>query len=159
MARNAAQKKTKPEADETPAETPAHIVIAESTMLGDMMNCVLNQVKAIPKPWEKLGEAEQADYLDSIEAQMRNAVRQAVHIINAQERIVIPAMVDKVTFKDGVQAVLQLPKGADGRHELSDAEGHLVQILILDTSGIGEDEGKPQPEKDQKTLPLQDSRH
>lgn len=131
----------------------AAVEVAENTMLGDMMHCVLSQVKAIQKPWEALGETEQEDYLLSIEAQMRMAVKQAVRIILAQERVVISATVNKVVFKDGVKAEVELLPSSPGRHDLADAEGQIVQILIAHTKHLTEgDQNKPKAERDQRDL-------
>lgn len=62
----------------------SYIEIAENTLLGDLMRCVIEQIKVLPKPWDALSEAEQQDYLDRIEVQVADAVRQAVKIIASQ---------------------------------------------------------------------------
>jgi len=128
--------------------------MTEATMLGALMQCVLEQCKALPKPWQALGEIEQGEYLARVELQCRNTVRQAIRLICAQDRVVIPATVNKVVFKDGVKAELELTPGAPGRHDLADAEGQIVHILIVDTTALDSSEGKPKPEKDQRDLPL-----
>lgn len=130
--------------------------MTETTMLGALMHCVVEQCKALPKSWQQLSEAEQRDYLARVEAQCRSAVRQAVHILVAQDRVVIPATVNKVVFKDGVSAEVKLSPGAPGRHDLADAEGEIVHILIIDNTALNSDQGKPKPEKDQRDLPLDD---
>lgn len=100
--------------------------MTEATMLGTLMQCVIEQVKVLPKPWQALSESQQREYLDRVEAQMRDAVKRAVFLLAAQESVTIPATVTKVVFKDGVKAELELTPGAPGRHDLADAEGETV---------------------------------
>ena len=100
------------------------------------MACVKEQVKALPRSWQELNESQQRDYLYRIEVQCRDAVRQAIAIIMAQDMITVNAMVESVTFKDGVKAVLKLTRGADGCHELADSEGAVVKIVIAHTDHL-----------------------
>ena len=78
-----------------------HIEISENTLLGDLMKCVIEQIKVLPKPWDALSEAEQQDYLDRVELQVSEAVRKTVAIVTSKEMINVPATIDSVTFKDG----------------------------------------------------------
>jgi hypothetical protein len=155
MAGKSAAKKNPPKGKTQPAieEAPTFVEVAEETFLGDLMQCVLNQVKAIQKPWQQLSEAEQDSYLLSMEAQMRDATRKAMSIITAQDRTVLPVKVIKVVFKDGVKAEVELVAGSPGRHELADSEGTIVQIMIADIEHLtGGREGVPTADKDQPSL-------
>lgn len=137
----------------TPPEVEA---MTEATMVGALMQCVVEQLKVLPKPWQALGEREQQEFLDRVQGQVEGAVKKAVFLLAAQDRVVIPATVNKVVFKDGVKAELELAPGAPGRHDLADAEGELVYILIGDNTALESRAGRPKAEKDQRDLPLND---
>lgn len=150
--------KTKKAAD-TYSETDPHgiaqdalINVAEETMLGDLMNCIKEQVKALPKPWQQLSESQQYDYLDRIEQQCRAAVTQAVNIIMSQGKVTVEAIVEQVTFKDGVKVVMKMMKGTTGVHDLADSEGQAVLIIVANTDHLTRENGKPVPDKDQPPL-------
>lgn len=149
--KQADKRKSQQEAEEALAQE--YTDLAEQTFLGDLMQCVLDQVKAIQKPWQTLPEAEQDSYLNSMEAQLREATRKAMRILTAQDQTVIPIKVIKVVFKDGVKAEVELVAGSPGRHELADSEGQIVQLLIADIGHLTAGrEGIPQADKDQPGL-------
>lgn len=129
--------------------------MTEATMLGDLMQCIVEQCKALPKPWQALSEAQQRDYLERVEKQVRESIKKAIFLLAAQESIVVPAIVNKVVFKDSVTVELKLTPGASGRHDIADAEGDVVHIMIIDQAALEGCEGKPIPEKDQRELPIE----
>lgn len=136
---------------------PEHVTLAEKTFLGDLMTCVVEQVKVLPKSWQQLSEAEQRDYLYRVEAQMRQATKKALQILMAQDMQMVPAQVESVTFKEGVKVVLKMMSGTEGRHAIADAEGSVVNVVIGHTDHLTQGGGKPEPEKDQPDLPLDDT--
>lgn len=133
---------------------PQEIQIGEKTMLGDLMKVVVEQLKALPKPWQSLSESEQGHFLGRIELQCADAVRQAIRIIAAKGQINVPATVESVTFKDGVKAVLKLVSATEGSLDLALAAGHIVAIIIPQGDHLVEGDGKPEPEPDQRALSL-----
>ncbi|MTI13809.1 DNA translocase FtsK [Sansalvadorimonas verongulae] len=114
-------------------EALAAIDVAETTMLGDLIKVVVDEMKAMPDVWQKLPEVQQQEVIDRVQKQCQSAVVQAVHIIASQDRATLNATVDTVTFKDGVKAVLKMPGNTPGRHDLADAEGEIVMIVIPET--------------------------
>lgn len=131
------------------------VLVGEVTMLGDLMNIVVEQLKVLPKPWESLSEDGQRAFLDRIELQCAEAIRQAVRIISSRGMTNVPATVDSVTFKDGVKAVLKLVSLTDGAIELAKAEGHIVSIIIPEADHLAESTaGKPEAEPDQRAMKL-----
>jgi len=129
------------------------IEISENTMLGDLMKCVIEQVKVLPKPWDALSENEQRDYLDRVELQVADAVRQAIRIITSQGHNMVPAKVDSVTYKDGCKVVLKAVGGIENTIHLAEAEGQFVNVIIP-AAELLNGSGKPQPEPDQRGLEL-----
>lgn len=128
-------------------QIPAPEVCA-ATMLGDLMKIVIDQVKAIQKPWEELSEGEQANYLDSIEFQCKRLINAAVDIIASDNMVTLTGEIDKVVFKDGVTATLKIGKGDPAVLDLAQAQGQMVKIVVLDTEQY-EADGSTMPEADQ----------
>lgn len=129
------------------------IEVSEQTMLGDLMKCVIEQVKVLPKPWDALSEDEQREYLDRVDLQVADAVRQAISIINSQGNISVPAKVESVTYKDGCKVVLKAVGDITNTIHLAEAEGSFVNVIIP-ADGLINDNGKPEPEPDQRGLEL-----
>jgi hypothetical protein len=141
----------------TVSEPENQIQIGETTMLGDLMKVVIEQLKVMPKPWDALSEKEQQEFLNRVELQVADAIRQAVRIITARGQTNVPATVDSVTFKDGVKAVLKLVSLTEGAIDLAKAEGSIVSIIIPNTDDlIGGDDGKPKADPDQRAMELGD---
>ncbi len=130
-----------------------YIEVAEKTMLGDMMRCVIEQIKLLPKPWDALSENEQREYLDRVDLQVADAVRQAVDIISSMGHNRVPAKVDSMTYKDGCKVVLKALGDITNTIHLAEAEGQYVSVVIPIDGAIGE-EGKPAPDPDQRGLDL-----
>ncbi|MDP1931946.1 MAG: hypothetical protein Q8L60_10860 [Gammaproteobacteria bacterium] len=132
----------------------SYIDIAETTMLGDLMKCVVEQLKVLPKAWQAMSEQEQQETLDRIELQTADAVRQAVRIISSHGQINVPAKIESVTYKDGCKVVLKAVGGIANTIHLAEAEGQIVAVIIPETENLLGDEGKPEADPDQRGLEL-----
>lgn len=122
------------------------------TMLGDLMKCVIEQYKALTKPWQAMTEAQQRVEIERAENYVRDAITKAVTIISVGDYKSIDAHVESVTFKQGVKAVIQLPRGVEGVHDLADSEGQVVKIVIANTEGFLSNRGKPKEDPDQAEI-------
>lgn len=129
------------------------IEVSEQTMLGDLMKCVIEQVKVLPKPWDALSEHEQREYLDRVDLQVADAVRQAISIISSQGHNMVPAKIESVTYKDGCKVVLKAIGDIVTTIHLAEAEGQIVNIIIP-VAELLSDNGKPEPDPDQRGLEL-----
>lgn len=129
--------------------------IARESLLGDLMHSMLDEVKAIPDVWQKLPQYKQDQVLARIEGRSRTILGRVVEIIAADARPSIPANVESVTVKDGIKAVLAVSRSSPQRHDLVDAQGSAVMIVIADAEPYTGGE-KPKSERDQGTLPLGD---
>lgn len=129
--------------------------IARETMLGDLMQSIIDEMKAMPDVWPKLSESKQDQVIYRVECMSRRVVGKAVEIIAADARPSIAAVVESVTVKDGIKAVLTVSRTSSQRHELVDAQGSAVMIVIADAEPYTGGE-KPKSERDQGTLPLGD---
>src|SRR5690606_30910002 len=100
------------------SEQNESIDVAEETMAGDLMSFLRDELKAAPDVWQKMSEEQQENVIYRAENRVLTAVKKAVQIIASADRPTISATVESVTVKDGIKAVLTLPKYDAQRHEL-----------------------------------------
>lgn len=128
--------------------------VAASTMLGDLMTLVLDELKAAPDVWQKLGEVDQDAIIDRVRRRCESAVEDCVRIIATQGFARIRASVESVTVKDGIKAVVALSKHDANRHELVDAQGSSVFIVLADVEQFSGGTAGIKAEPDQGSLTL-----
>ena len=112
----------------------APVDIAEETMLGDLMSLTLDELKHAQDAWQKLSEADQDATIDRIEARTRQAIVSAVRMIATQGFVRLPATLESVTVKDSIKATLSIAKTDPSRHELFDATGCVLTVVLADIS-------------------------
>lgn len=127
------------------------IAIAKKTMLGDMIKFCVDEIKKVPMGWGVLPEAKQKDVIDRLAYECERAVERVVYLIASNDRPHIIASLESVTFKDGVKMALEINKMDANRHELADAQGGNVVIVIPRISDhlVGD---RPKAEPDQPRL-------
>lgn len=130
------------------------IEVAKETMLGDLMKCLIEQIKVCPKSWSQMSQTEQQEALDRMELQVSDAVRQVVRIIMSENTVNVPAKIESVTYKDGCKVVLKAIGPIENTIHLAEAEGKIVSVIIPDTDGMLNGDGKPEAEPDQRGLEL-----
>lgn len=106
------------------------VSVSEKFLLGDLIAATMQEIKAMPFAWGVLPEKDQQKVIDKLTGRVTEAVRQAVLIIAADARPHLVADVESITFKDGIKAVLQVAKQSADRHELADATGSMVMIVL-----------------------------
>lgn len=137
-------------------EKAGAITIGETTMLADLMACVIQELKVLPKAWDSMSKSEQDEVIERIEKQMREAADQAINIIASCGMAEVSGTVDEVKFKGGARAVITFASVNQGVHSLADAQGHFVKIIIPETEDLVNDSDKPVGEADQRALKLGD---
>lgn len=140
---------------EEAAAAAGAVEVAEATLLGDMIQTCVDELKASKDVWQKLSERDQQDALFRLRCRCESAVRKAITILASADRPTIFATLEQVTVKDGIKAVLKLDKHDPQRHELTDATGRQVLIVVQAAEQHLGGEG-PKPDADQKGLPLAD---
>jgi len=114
-----------------------------------LLAALVDEIRQQTKPWSELTQFEQNQVIYRLKNRVRNEVVEAVNIIAAAERPVLQATVEQVVFKGGIKATLVMNAGDPAAHDLADAAGHRVLIVITkpdeDTEGMDDIEG----EKDQ----------
>lgn len=121
-------------------------------LLGVVRDWLIGEIKTLPKPWQQMNEAEQQRIISRVTDQADRLVTAAVEVVAAGGRPVIPAMLDSIKIKDGVQATITMSKHDEHRHELFDAQGSRVYLSVVETSPYTGVESELTPEPDQPDL-------
>lgn len=133
----------------------AVIAVAKKTMVGDLRDVCLQIIKdpkLTGKAWKDMNEAQQKDVVSTITHRMEDAVVQAVQVIAANGQRQVIGTLEQVTNKDGMKSVIKTSAFDDLRHELNDAVGSAVAIVLSGADefvGVGD---KPKIDKDQPDL-------
>lgn len=136
--------------DTAETETPA--LIAADTMLGDLMACLIDEFKSAPDVWQKMPENQQQDVIYRVQQRVQENIRAAVEIIASANRPTIVATVESVTVKEAIKAVVTLPKSDAQRHNLFDAAGMSVLLIVGGASEFYGGTDQVQPDPDQPAL-------
>lgn len=128
------------------------VELARETLLGDLMSLVIEELKAAPDVWQKLSEHKQDAVIGRVHQRVSDAVRQAVELIASNGRTAIPATLEQVTVKDGIKGVVTVSRTDPNRHDLADAVGRAVMIVVADPAEFSGGAGDVKPDPDQQPL-------
>jgi len=125
------------------------------TLGKDLLSALVLEMKMMPDTWVKLSEKKQNDIIDRLRNRVDASVKMAVHLIAANGRTVVQGDLDKITIKDGAQALIKIGKSVSALHELAEAQGKAVLLVLSGdeseyTSGMDEVHG----ESDQRAFDL-----
>jgi ribosome modulation factor len=120
----------------------------------DLLSALVTELKLLPDVWVKLSKAKQDDIIDRLRDRITSNVGMAVHTLASAGRTVVSGDLDQITIKDGVKAVIKFGANAPSLHELYEASGKAVLVVVASaddhTGGMDEVEG----EVDQRGLDL-----
>ncbi len=120
----------------------------------DLLSALVTELKLLPAVWAKLPQKKQDDILDRLRARVESNVGMAVHMLAAQGRVTVVGDLDQITIKDGVKAVVKFSPAAPSLHQLYEAAGKAVLVIVASgedhTGGMDEVKG----EADQRAMDL-----
>lgn len=129
---------------------------AQEELAGKLLAMCVGQLEGLKNPWNMTSEKNQEVVLNKMREVIDKGVHNAVLVIATQRRQALHATVEGVTFKDGIKATLSLSKAEPGRHELADAEGSTVLLIIANPEQFAGGAEKVQAKPDQNPLPLEE---
>lgn len=118
-----------------------------------LMKSIIRAMKEMPKPWKQLKEGEQDGVIAKLDYDVKEALRSAVMLIAADGRPNIVVQLEQVVFKDSIKATVTLSKAGESRHQLADAVGGSVILVIADAQPYTKGK-RPEPEPEQQGLNL-----
>lgn len=139
--------------DDDAGATEETINTVTGTHYENMMRKLLVVVKGMPKTWKQLTEVQQDNVLAEFDQYVKESLRNAVRDMAGADFPAIQATLDQVVIKDGFKAVLKMGQSIPHRHELADAEGTTVTLILADASEYVKGE-RPKAEPMQQDLGL-----
>jgi ribosome modulation factor len=128
--------------------------MTSETVGRDLLQALVQEVKLLPDVWAKIAKAKQDDVIDRLRNRVETNVKMAIHLISAEGRTVVAGDLDQITIKDGVKAVVKFGVNAANLHELYEASGKAVLVVVANpaqhTGGMDEIKG----ESDQRAMDL-----
>lgn len=128
--------------------------VATDTLKGDVRDFLLDNLKHIGKPWQQMGELEQEEQIDRATRAAETFVRKCVVTVAAKDQASMIGTLDSVTVKDGFKAVIKLSKTDKSRHELVDAQGQTVLIVVADAEQFSGEREPAKADPDQQDFGL-----
>jgi ribosome modulation factor len=120
----------------------------------DLLNALVTELKLLPDVWVKLPKTRQDDVIDRLRKRVESNVKMAVHLLSSKGRTVVAGDLDQITIKDGVKAVIKFSSTAPHLHELYEASGKPVLVVVAGaeehTGGMDQVQG----EADQRSFDL-----
>lgn len=108
--------------------------LASEQLLAELMSIALDELKLGNEPWQRLSQNAQDDAIERVEKRCKAAVQQTVHLISSRGFVRMPATLDQLVAKDGLKATLSLNKLDPHRHELLDAQGSVITLVLASAS-------------------------
>ncbi|WP_431206762.1 ribosome modulation factor [Burkholderia cepacia] len=135
--------------------TDKHVLQMTAESIGkDLLSALVTEIKLLPDLWVKLSEKKQNDVIDRLRARVEHNVKMATHLIASDGRVVVQGDLVQITIKDGVKAAVEFSSAAPNLHDLYDAQGKAVLLVVANatahTGGMDEVRG----ETDQRGLDL-----
>jgi hypothetical protein len=122
------------------------------TLMGDLRDAILSQLKALKHPWQLLKEDDQRSVIFATESMARNLVCQAIELVATRGHPALPARLVKAQLKDGMQCQIDFSRHDPQRNELLDHIGKPVMVVLADSSTFMGQTQEAKPEPDQSSL-------
>lgn len=130
--------------------------IAADTLIHDLMNAYLAEVRNAPDQWHALDETEQQAAIDRTHVRIRTAVLGAIEILSGSGFTRVPAQLKKISVGDNAfDVALIVNKAATGRHEMIDHQGGHVTIVLANAAAWAEQKHHHKPDANQGQLDLE----
>lgn len=120
----------------------------------DLLSALLGEIRLLPKPWDQLTQSKQDDIIDRLRKRVETNVKMAVHLLASEGRTVVVGDLEQITIKDGAKAVIKIGRGAESLHELYDAQGQSVLVIVADACGHTAGMDGITGEEDQRAMDL-----
>ncbi len=135
-------------------ETRETLEMTAGTIGRDILTALMQEIKLLPDVWAKVPQSKQDDVIERLRNRVDVGVKMAVHLIASNGRTVVAGDLEQITIKDGAKAVIKIGRGAESLHELYEAQGQQVLVVVSGahehTAGMDEIRG----ESDQRAMDL-----
>lgn len=108
------------------------LAIAADTMAHDFVAAFLQELRGMPDHWARINAERQQAILEKLKEKIRAGTGRAVQIMLRSEFPAVQADLESITWKNGLSASLKIPKDALYRHQVCDAVGTAVLVVVAD---------------------------
>lgn len=128
---------------------PSPIELASETLGHDLLQVLLQEVRALPDVWPKLNEKKQAAVIERFTSTVTRAATHAVKLIAAGGNPTMSGILESVAIKDGIKATFKVSQADPMRHELIDSQGKVCLLVVANAADHlgGMDQVKPDPDQ------------
>lgn len=141
--------KKKPQTRPEELTDDEQITLAAETLSGDIRDFLLDRLRNMKKPYAAMSEDDQADVIHQATEAAERLVQQVVVLIASQGRKAIVGNLLQVTRKDSIKAVCEFAKTDELRHDLFDAQGSAVLLVVADARPFTGEQNPANPDPDQ----------
>ena len=132
------------------------IDLAERTLLGDMRDALIEWDRRQTKVWRDLSENDQRNMALSRNQLCVDVIRGCAGIMLSRGVVEVRGEVAKVDITDkGIVAKMAFRRGDERRHDLYDAQGSIVTVMLADVQRFMGERGPAAVVPDQPGLPLE----
>lgn len=121
---------------QTPVEpTPSSVYVAKesaATLGRDLVNLVLGALQRLPARWDAMTEEQQNVTIVEVREAAHGFIGRAMFALYAGDVPAITASLGTVSFGDSIGAKVSVARRDPSRHQLADASGQAVVLLIVD---------------------------
>lgn len=103
--------------------------VAADTVGANLLQAIVDELDAL-EPWRKLDTLSQDSMISRLRDRVTVEVSRALRVILAGDYPACAATLTGVTFADGIAVKLRVDKTAHHRHELADATGQSVLVVM-----------------------------
>jgi len=106
--------------------------LAQANLGRDLLKAMVDVIRTAQKPWHAISQAEQEQLIDRLRDETDDMVRKAINTLLTGEFPAVGGKVHQVVFSGGIKCTLIIDALAKYRHELADAEGTNVLVVVAD---------------------------
>lgn len=114
-------------------ENPLALIELTADSLGrDLLATVIDELQKARYSWSELSEVQQNASIERMRGQVRNIITSGLNVLFRGAFPACEATLDSITVKRGLQVKLSIAKGARNWHDVIEAEGAKVLLVIAD---------------------------
>lgn len=115
-----------------PADDPVEAVSLTAEALGhDLLQALLDEVK-LHIGWQSLSSAQQHEIIERLRKRTRHLITEGLNVLFRGAYPAVGAQLDSITIKNGISVKATIPKGSRAWHELADAQGQQILLVVAD---------------------------
>lgn len=136
-----------------PERDPLEIVTLTAETLGrDILAALIEEIKRIPSSWEQLKSHDQQMAIERLAQRTRLVITEGLYLLFRGHYPACEATLEGIAIKKGLRVSLKIAKGARNWHEVVEAEGSQVLLVMADPAQFVERMDEIKAQADQKDL-------